>query len=266
MTYQWLDWLPDALRAEGCTVVEVDGWESRGRPSSSGGFDPYGTLHHHTGTTASPSNPAPTLQTVIHGRSDLPGPLCHALIGYDGTVHVVAAGRANHAGECNGFGPFSGGDGNAQLIGWEIDYDGTQAISDAQQDAAVRASAAVLKRLGETENYAATHQETSKTGKWDTGGVTGDQWRTLIRDRMSGTTPAPTHREVDMFYGTDSTGQGWLCNGVRKQKIKSPAYRDTIIKAGVPQIGGQSSDFWSQFPTDQGVIDTLNKVEQQTRD
>ena len=264
MSYVWLDWLADELRAEGCRVDEVDGWEWRGRPSSSGQFDPYGVCWHHTGTTSSESNPHPTLNMCINGRSDLPGPLCQALIGYDGTVHVIAAGRANHAGQCNGFGPFTTGDANAQLVGWEIDYDGDQHMSDAQVDAATLASAAVLRRFGETENYACRHEETSTTGKWDTGHVSGDQLRAWIRDALAGGAPAPEppkHREIDMFYGTDSTGQGYLCNGIRVNKIKSPAYRDTILAAGVPNIGAQVADFWSMFDNDDGVVDAIRRIE-----
>lgn len=266
--YVWLTWLGDALRAEGCVVAEDCGdWAHRGRPASTGSFDPLAAGWHHTGTTASTGNPFPTRSTLINGRSDLPGPLCHVGIDYNGVCHLIAAGRANHAGESNGWGPTSSGDGNAQLVGFEIDYDGTQPMSAAQRDAASRASAAVLRRLDHDAEHAGRHAEWSTTGKWDTGGVTGSQIRSMVAAQLvGGSTPTPTHQEVDMFYGTDSTGQGWLCNGVRKQRIKSPAYRDTILKTGVPQVGGQSSDFWSQFPTDQGMVDLLNKVDQQTRD
>ena len=175
-----IPWLADALRDEGCRVVEEGDWEHRGRDGS---FAPYGVLWHHTGSTASYSNPFPTKNTLINGRPDLAGPLCHVGIGYDGVCHVIAAGRANHAGACNGFGPFSSSqDGNAQLVGFEIDYDGTQHMSPEQKDAATRCSAAVLKRFNRNEDYAARHAETSTTGKWDTGGVTGDQLRAMIRD------------------------------------------------------------------------------------
>lgn len=266
MTYLWCTWLADALRAEGCNVVEEDGWKSRGRPSSAGGFDPYGVLHHHTGTKASASNPHPTLGLIINGRSDLPGPLAQALIGYDGTVHLVAAGRANHAGPCNGYGPFYDGDGNSQLIGWEIDYDGTQPISDAQLEAATRASAAVLKRLERTEHYAAIHQETSSSGKWDTGGVSGDEWRSRIRDQLAGgAAPPGAHKEIDMFYGTSPDGKGWLCNGLRKTWINSPKTRDTILGTGVQSVGEQPSDFWNEFPTDEGIVSTINTIAAQTK-
>lgn len=186
MSYQWLTWLAQALRDEGCRVSETQGWASRGRPSSTGSFAPYGTLWHHTGTTSSPSNPAPTLQMCINGRSDLPGPLCHVLIGYDGTCHVVAAGRANHAGSNRGSGPIPAGDGNAQMVGFEIDYDGTQAMSQAQYDATTRASVACLKRFNRSSDYTRMHAETSTTGKWDCGGTSGEQIRDSVTNYLQG--------------------------------------------------------------------------------
>ena len=181
-----LTWLADDLRAEGCTVVEIDGWKTYGRP---GAFDPDGPCWHHTGTTTSESNPAPTLNTCIHGRPDLEGPLCQGLIGYDGTIYVIAAGRANHAGNHSGWGPYtSARDGNDQMVGFEIDYDGTQKMSSAQKTAATKASAVVLRRRGHDYTWATRHEETSTTGKWDTGGLTGDQIRALVKDYMNNPT------------------------------------------------------------------------------
>jgi len=185
MGYVWQRWLADALRKEGCTVKEVDGWENRGRPASSGGFEPQGATHHHTGSTASYANPHPTLNLCIEGRSDLPGPLCQVLIAFDGVCWVIAAGRANHAGTNDGFGPYAYGDGNSQSFGWEIDYNGSQDPSPEQKEAATRASAAVLRKKGHAENWVVTHKETSTTGKWDTGQVTGDAWRNRVKDRLA---------------------------------------------------------------------------------
>jgi hypothetical protein len=193
MAYVWQKWLADALRDEGCDVREYEGWKSRGRPGSTGAFDPYGVLVHHTGTKTSSSNPCPTLSTCVHGRSDLPGPLCHVVIGYDGVCHVIAAGRANHGGECNGNGPTSSGDANAQLIGIEVDYSGSQAVSDKQADATVRASAAILRHYGKDASYCRGHKETSSTGKWDPGrngsgssAYDMDDVRGYVKDRLSG--------------------------------------------------------------------------------
>lgn len=218
MTYVMLTWLADAIRAEGAKVVEESGWKNRGRPSSTGQFNPYGVLWHHTGSTSSASNPHPTLNMCINGRSDLPGPLCQVLIGYDGKCHVIAAGRANHAGECSGWGPFSSGDGNAQMVGFEIDYNGTQSMTSAQKDAATRCSAACLKKFKHDEGYAARHAETSVTGKWDTGGVTGPQLRTMIHDYME---------EGDMPLNDDD--KKWIRNAMAEEVGK---YHKETVKDG----------------------------------
>lgn len=177
-------WLPSALRAEGATVKVVAGWQDRGRPASTGGFDPYATGWHHTGTKTSMANPCPTLHTCIVGRPDLAGPLCAALIGYDGIIHVIAAGRANHAGKSNGVGPLFVGDGNTQMVGFEIDYDGTQAMSPQQYEASIMAGAACERHFGHGENYCLGHKEWSVTGKWDPGGYNMNSMRADVGARL----------------------------------------------------------------------------------
>lgn len=230
MAYVWLTWLAAALRDEGCVVVEESGWAQRGRPSSTGQFNPYGVLWHHTGTTASASNPFPSRSVLINGRSDLPGPLCHVGIGYDGVCHVIAAGRANHAGECNGFGPFSSGDGNAQLVGFEIDYDGTQPMSQAQADAATRASAACLKRFGRDESYAARHAETSTTGKWDTGGVTGAMLRSWIGEYLA------TGGDMPLSVEDLQQVARYVWTSAGPQPAGTPAYAKTAVTDQFVQV------------------------------
>lgn len=188
MTYVWLDWLPDALRDEGCSVITESGWSSRGRPASTGAFNPSGVLVHHTGTTASSSNPHPTLHMCMYeGRPpDLPAPLCQGLICYAGDVHVVAAGRANHAGAANASGPMPAGDGNALYVGWECDYNGSQKMSGAQYDAMILASAAVCRHFGRSSAYVRGHKETSQTGKWDPGQYSMDHIRSDVSYVLSG--------------------------------------------------------------------------------
>lgn len=224
-----LTWLADALRAEGCRVVEEGDWEHRGRP---GTFDPYGVLWHHTGSTSSASNPFPTKDVLINGRPDLAGPLCQVGIGYDGVCHVIAAGRANHAGACNGWGPFtSAEDGNTQLVGFEIDYDGTQAMSAAQQDAATRCSAAVLKRFGKNESYAARHEETSTTGKWDTGGISGDQLRSMIGNYLDG-----KGDDVPNYVHTQRVSEGHYDTGWRDITWDNVIAGDDVASDGSASI------------------------------
>ncbi|MER5388384.1 N-acetylmuramoyl-L-alanine amidase [Saccharopolyspora sp. NPDC002686] len=171
-----LVWLADVLRAVGLPVVETDGWKTR----TAGGAQPrpVGVLEHHTATPASYARPAPTVQMCIDGRPDLDGPLCHGVIGYDGTVHVIAAGRANHAGKARASGPNPAGDGNTLYVGFEWDYQGVnQGPSPEQYDAAVRATRAVLAKLGRPPEAARGHCETSVTGKIDPGRVDLDKFR-----------------------------------------------------------------------------------------
>ena len=91
--------LADVARTSGLTVVEIPGWQLRGRPPSTGAFGPLkGVLCHHTGADSDNRSYAEWL--ALTGRSDLPAPLCHLALDRAGTVYVCAAGRANHAGEC----------------------------------------------------------------------------------------------------------------------------------------------------------------------
>lgn len=163
-------WLARRLYGdEFLAVGERPGWRTRGRPGS---FSPYGVLMHHTGARSSRANPTPSMNTVINGRPDLPGPLCHLLVGYDGVVHIIAAGRTNHAGDAKASGPMPAGDGNAMYIGIEVDYAPqlNQTPSAAQVNAAMEAAAAVITHLGHGQTYVRAHLETSRTGKWDPGG------------------------------------------------------------------------------------------------
>lgn len=121
-------WLADSLRSAGLTVRETNGWETRERPASTGGFAPEGVLLHHTAAYATADNPHPSLNTVIEGRGGadpLPGPLCHVLIDRNSVCWVIAAGRANHAGAAVASGPMPAGDGNEMYVGIEVEYAAT---------------------------------------------------------------------------------------------------------------------------------------------
>lgn len=269
MTYVYVTWLADALRAEGCRVSEQSGWRNRGRPASTGQFNPRGVLWHHTGTKSSSSNPHPTLTMCMSGRDDLPGPLCQALIGYDGIAYVIAAGRANHAGDAKASGPMPAGDGNALYVGFEMDYDGTQEMSDAQYECSIRAAAAVCRRFGRDASYARGHKETSYTGKWDPGGYDMSVMRGDLQNQLrAGNQPAPEHREIDMIYCVASDGRGFLIGPGYKTFINSPHTRDALLRAGVPDGGVWSSDILNEFPTREtevgAIFDQLDRIEAQS--
>ncbi len=88
--------LAGLARRTGCPVIEVPGWQDRGRP---GGMGDIRTITvHHTANGGAPGD-YPSLGTVRDGRPDLPGPLAQLGLGTTGIIYVIAAGRCNHAGE-----------------------------------------------------------------------------------------------------------------------------------------------------------------------
>lgn len=119
-----LSHLAGALRKHGLTVVETPGWASRGFAGRDL-KEVRGVLWHHTATNRARFNgaDAPTLGMCIEGRPDVAGPLCNIVFGRNGTVYLVAAGLANHAGA--GVAPNIPRDmGNYYLIGIEMESSG----------------------------------------------------------------------------------------------------------------------------------------------
>lgn len=152
MTYA-MTWLADVLRAAGCKVVELNGWQSAGRAEMG---EVKGVLLHHT--AGAMKGNAPSLALVQHGRPDLPGPLSHLVLGRDGTFFVVAAGRCNHAGA----GAWNGVTaGNSSLIGIEAENAGTPADPwpAVQMEAYARGVAAILTHIGASSIMAVGHKE-----------------------------------------------------------------------------------------------------------
>jgi hypothetical protein len=160
--------MADRLRAYGLKVVEVAGWQTRG----SSEFHPRGSIDHHT--AGGLSGNAPSLGICTNGRSDLPGPLCHVLIGRDNTCYVIASGRANHAGT----GSYAGVTGNSNVYGVEHENTGTgsEPWREDQRVTAAKVHAALLnwKRNG----FVCQHKEWAPTRKIDKWDQTGSDMRT----------------------------------------------------------------------------------------
>lgn len=97
--------------------------------------------HHTAGAPASRRpDPYPSLAVVRDGRAGLPGPLAQLGLGRDGTVYVIAAGRASHAGKVN-----DARYQNAHAIGIEAENSGNEAWPQAQYDAYVRLTGALMR-------------------------------------------------------------------------------------------------------------------------
>lgn len=242
MAYVWQHWLAaelrPALEANGLRLVEVEGWRTRGRPASSGSFDPNGaSTNHHTGTTTSKSNPMPTLRLLIQGRPDLPGPLSQVGVGYDGTVYLIAAGRANHAGRVGKSGvpgmPY-GADGNALAIGDEVDTNGTQALSDEQILAISIVNRVVIDHFNRNSTYVHRHADISGTGKWDLG----NRSTALLRADARGV--SLQKKEYDEM-ATKKEIQDAVREVVREELAKSVANNVLDAPLNVKDPGGQAA-------------------------
>lgn len=185
MSYS-LIWLPDVLKNAGLKVALVSGWQNRGRGDVGSIF---GVICHHTGTAKNGN--MPSLDTLINGRSDLPGPLAQLGLGRDGTFYVLAAGKCNHAGTGSWKGKTSG---NTNFIGIEAENGGTKNDSwpEVQMDAYRRGVAAILKHVGQDAGFCAGHKEYAlPKGRKPDPLFDMDAFRKNVAAIMDGTAPMP---------------------------------------------------------------------------
>ena len=176
-----LTWLPDVISDAGLTVKVETGWTSRGYEFT----EPVsGIIVHHTATPASAPGDYPTLRIVRDGRSDLPGPLAQLGLGRSGTVYVIAAGRANHAGK----GSYPAMLGNRDTIGIEAEHPGTisHPWPTVQLAAYYQLCAALADRLDLPTDRIIGHKEWAPTRKIDPAGIDMSHFRDSVqalRDR-----------------------------------------------------------------------------------
>lgn len=143
--------LADALSKSGLKVVEVDGWRTRGH----GALYAVDTICcHHTATSKAASGDYPSLGIVRDGRSDLSGPLCNLGLGRSGTVYIVAAGVAYHAGVVKATDL-----DNWHAIGIEAEADGLSPWPAEQVDAYARLCAALCEHYSLDVSRVMGHKE-----------------------------------------------------------------------------------------------------------
>lgn len=205
-----ITWMEAALRTNGLRVREVKGWKSRGRPGS---FSPRGAMFHHTASGRSGGN-APGLGVVVNGRPGINGPLCNILVARDGTVHLVAAGRANHAGKG---GPLHGipeDSGNAHLIGVEVENDGVkEPWSKELLQACDVVFATLLLGLRRKSDFLVGHKEWAPNRKIDPARINMTKYRGRVSKEMrtlAGGLPPPSgekHHTVERGDTLFSIGQ-----------------------------------------------------------
>ena len=232
-------WLAEVLRAEGLDPVEFTGWRHRGHGTFK---DIRGVMVHHTGSDRA------SAASIAEGRPDLAGPLSQVHIARDGTVTVVAAGVAWHAGV--GMYPWVPANmGNWHLIGIECANSGTSPSAphrrnwpDAQYFALVRCCAAINRRLGHNAARTIGHKEYAgrAQGKWDPGGIDMDLLRRDIAEQRSadiGAVPTPRppvpvgeYADILLYRGSRGTQVAEL---QRRLKAAYAAYAGDLVVDGV---------------------------------
>ena len=200
--------LVDALRKFGLTVVEHPGWKTRG----SFGFAPKGVVVHHT---AIADNEA-SIRVCIYGRPDLSGPLAHVVLTTDGLCHVIAAGRANHAGS----GSWKGLSGNSTVWGIEAVHPGVPSVPwpAVQVDAMQRCSAAMIWLSNTDESLVCGHKEWAPSRKIDPITIGMNEFRSMVNNHLKEPTMPPDHAAPAPPVGITATPSGngyWilLANG-----------------------------------------------------
>lgn len=185
------------FRAEGINVRPIGDWKSRVRP---GTFAPVGIVVHHTGSKGTGEQ---GLDVLVHGRPDLNGPLCNASPRQDGSLDLISAGRANHAGAGSrhvlddvrrDIAPR----GRAAVLGLHDDLTGANGLyyglevdnsggphddyPPAQVDTTVRACTALIRHHGWTANRVILHAEhTARKVDWSRD---AQQLRTAVAYRL----------------------------------------------------------------------------------
>lgn len=169
--------LPRELRRHGLDVRTIDGWRERGRP---GPVTYKAVTLHHTASNKD-SGPAPALNICVHGRPDLAGPLCQIHIARDCTVTVIAAGRANHAGEGGPLKGIPADSANAYAVGIEVENNGIgEKWSEKLRRTIGIVVAILLRRMKRRARMCFGHKEWT-TRKIDPFGINMDAFRKRVR-------------------------------------------------------------------------------------
>lgn len=169
-------WLTDLAKLAdpkyGLTVRFENGWGRRGASGGAQMKAVAGALWHHD--VAPRSGTYPLRHMLRDGRKGLSGPLAHIGFDRDGVVHVIGAGKANHAGTGKVPGVVRNG-GNTRLIGVEMTSAGTKPWdwTEAQLRQMPRLGAALSDIFGLSSSQHWAHYEYSNGGKIDPAGLPG---------------------------------------------------------------------------------------------
>lgn len=196
----WLTALATIAKRTGYPVVERAGWKTRGRAPMSGAKS---IICHHT--AGGPSGNYPSLGVVQNGRAGLPGPLAHYGLGRDGTIYVIAAGRANHAGVVD-----TTAHSNSYAIGIEAENTGRgEKWSNAQMDAYAKLCRELCDHYGIPISQVRGHREVARPkGRKVDPSFDMNAFRKMVKARKGtgGSTPTTTGGGSGRTYKTVNYG------------------------------------------------------------
>lgn len=190
-----------ALKRWRVPFQKTDGWRTRNR-NHVGAWGPvHGLVIHHTADDALDQV---DLRTITRGRPGLPGPLSHFGCDDQGTIWLVAWGRANHAGGGDPrvlravieesyddyppkprehTGSAGSTDGNDNFYGVETFYSGTRPPTAAARRSLVLLSAAICDHHGWSAKSVIGHKEWSDQ-KSDPGQVDMRAFRNTVAQQL----------------------------------------------------------------------------------
>lgn len=141
--------LKAAVEKSGLKIVEVAGWQTRGHGSIK---TVKSIICHHT--AGAKTGNYPSLNTVAYGRPGLAGPLGNLGLGRDGTVYIIAAGIAWHAGVVS-----SSEYSNSYSIGIEAEATGVDKWPAVQMEAYAKLCKALSQHYGVPVSKIKGHKE-----------------------------------------------------------------------------------------------------------
>lgn len=186
-----------------------------------------GVIAHHT---AGPSTgDMPTLNILVNGRVDLPGPLCHYGLGRSGTVYVVASGKANHAGLGQWDARTVGGtefiDHSYEVVGIEAEHTGklSDPWPEVQLDAYHVLCAVILTQIRRPAANLCGHKEWAQppestlNRKPDPIGLDMDEFRAIVGRYMEEGVHTKADHAAGHWQGPNAWGDNAWAEYVAKK-------------------------------------------------
>lgn len=221
MTYRRATWLPRVLRSAGINVVCEKGWRRRGLSPSAGPFDPKYVVWHHDASAAGPS---PGVVDFMLARFETAAAQLWVCMGCGGkhpvgTWHVLAAGRAPHAGTV-----LPGKPDNYDSLGVETDHTTGEEWHPELLASLRLGTAAILRHLRRNEQALEFHKTIcSPPGrKTDPDGLNLSRERERVVAVMRARVPAVSATRV-----ADAARKGRRGRGVRlvQQELRAAGYK-----------------------------------------